>query len=94
MENLEEMRSGIVTINDVLSVVSLNFGAEPRSAASNTKDLRTDHSKMKKFAHNNFKLDESGGDFSKRVEKHCGKKRNCMVRPNLLLSQCFQIFVL
>ena len=45
MKKLEEMHTGIATLNDVPSVVSfLNF------------------------AHNNFKLDENGGEFSKTVE--------------------------
>ena len=44
MKKLEEMRTGIVTINDVPSIVFLNF------------------------VRNNFKLDENGGEFSKRVE--------------------------
>ena len=48
MKKLEEMRTGIAAINDVPSVVFLNF------------------------AHNNFKLDENGGEFSKRVENTMG----------------------
>ena len=48
MKKLEEMRTGIGTINDVSSVAFLNF------------------------AHNNSKLDENGGEFSKRVENTMG----------------------
>ena len=48
------------------SVVFLNFGAEPQSAVGSIQDLRTDYSKIKKVG--NFKLDESGGEFSKGVE--------------------------
>ena len=46
MKKLEEMRTGIATINDM--PVFLNF------------------------AHNNFKLDKNGGEFSKRVENTMG----------------------
>ena len=57
----------IGTKSDVPSVVFLNFGAEPQSAVGSTQESRTDHSKMKKVGHDNFKLHETGGDFSKRV---------------------------
>ena len=50
------------------SVVFLNFGAEPQSAVGSIQELRTDYSKMKKVGHDNIKLDETGGYFSKRVE--------------------------
>ena len=56
------------------SVVFLNFGAEPQYAVGtcSIQELITDNSKMKKkkknLAHDNFKLDETGGYFSKRVE--------------------------
>ena len=54
--------------SDVPSVVLLNFGAEPQSAVGSIQELRTNYSKMKKFGHDNFKLDVTGGDFSKWVE--------------------------
>ena len=50
------------------SVVFLNFGAEPQCAVGSLQDLRTDYSKMKKVGQDNFKLDDTGGDFSKWVE--------------------------
>ena len=28
----------------------------------------------------NLKFDKHDGNFSKRVEKHCGKRRNCLLR--------------
>ena len=31
-------------------------------------------------ADKNFKSDENGRKFSERVEKHCGKRRNCLLR--------------
>ena len=39
-----------------------------------------DSSKLKGFAHDNFRIDENGRQFSKTVEKHCGKRRNCSLR--------------
>ena len=50
------------------SVIFLDFGAEPQRAVGSIQELRTDYSKMKKVGHDNIKLDETGGDFSKRVE--------------------------
>ena len=91
MEKLEEM-TGIATMNDVPSVVFLNFGPEPQSAVGSTQDLGTDYSNIKMFARYNFELDENGGAFSKRVE-NLWERRNCAVRPNLLSAQCFQIFL-
>ena len=38
-----------------------------------------DSSKLKKFANNNFKFDENGGELS-TGRKHCGKRRNCSLR--------------
>ena len=46
----------------------LNFGAEPQSTVGSIQELRTDYSKMKEVGHDNFKLGETGGDFSERVE--------------------------
>ena len=39
-----------------------------------------DSSKLKEFADDNFRFDENGKKLSKRVEKNCGKKRNCSLR--------------
>ena len=44
------------------------------------KRPNVDSSKLKEFAHDNFKLDENGRKFSKQVEKHCGKRRNCLLQ--------------
>ena len=64
------MCTRVATINDVPGVVFLNFGVEPQRAVWSIQDLRTDYSKMikKKLAHDNFKLDETGGELSKMVE--------------------------
>ena len=48
MDKLEEIRTGIATINHVPSVVFLNFGAEPQSAVVRIQVLRTDYSKINK----------------------------------------------
>ena len=39
-----------------------------------------DSSKLKEVADNNFKFYENDIKFSKRVEKHYGKRRNCSLR--------------
>ena len=44
---------------------------------------------LTEFAHDNFKLDENGGKFSKTLEKHCGKRRNCLLRAISLLPAVF-----
>ena len=68
MEDLEEM-TAIATINDVPSIVFLNFHPEPQSTVGSTQDLGTGYFNIKKkFAHDNFELDENGRVFSKRVE--------------------------
>ena len=74
MEKLEVM-TGIATMNDVPCVIFLNFGPEPQSAVGSTQDFGTDYSNIKKFAHNNFELDENGGAFSKRVENLWDKEK-------------------
>ena len=38
-----------------------------------------DSSKLKVYADDNFKLYENGKKLSKWVEKHCGKRRNCLI---------------
>ena len=77
MEKLEEMRTGRTMINDVLSVVFLNFGVEPQRAASSRKDLRTNHSKMKKKSLHTtiLNLMKMAGS-SPKGWKHSGKWRN------------------
>ena len=42
----------------------------------------SDSSKLKNFAGDNFKFQESGRKFSKRVENTVGKRRNCSLRAN------------
>ena len=88
------MFTGVATINDVPSVVFLNFGVEPQSAVGSIQDLRTDYSKMNKIWRttilNLMKLVVSFPKWYKTLEK----RRNCVLRPNLLVPQCFQIFVL
>ena len=39
-----------------------------------------DSSKLKEFADDNFKFDENGRKFSKRVE-NTGKRKNCSISP-------------
>ena len=36
-----------------------------------------DSSKLKEFTDDNFEFGGNGVKFSKRVEKYCGKRRNC-----------------
>ena len=36
-----------------------------------------DCSKVEEFENDNFEFDENARKFSKRVEKHCGKRRIC-----------------
>ena len=36
-----------------------------------------DSSKLKELADDNFEFDENGRKLSIKVEKHCGKRRNC-----------------
>ena len=49
---------------------------------------------MKDFAEDNFKFDENGRQLSNLVEKHCGKRRNCLLRgispfPTVFSKACF-----
>ena len=56
---------------DVPSVVHFILGADPQIAIGSTQDFITNfqnEKKKKKFAHDNFKLDYTGGEFSKMVE--------------------------
>ena len=47
-------------------------------------------SKLKEFADNNFKVDENGRKFSKRVENTVGKGEIGHQEQFLLFPQCFQ----
>ena len=57
---------------------------------SQTKIL--DCSKMKEFAYNDFKFDESGKMFFKRVKSTVGKGEIARHEQFLLFPQCFQDF--
>ena len=46
--------------------------------------------KLKEFADNNFKFDENGRKFSKRVENSMGKGEIAGDEQFLLFPQCFQ----
>ena len=46
--------------------------------------------KMKEFAEDNFKFDENGRKFPKRVENTVGKGEIARYEQFLLFSQCFQ----
>ena len=45
---------------------------------------------MKEFADDNFKFDENGKKFSKRLENTVGKGEIAHYEQFLLFSQCFQ----
>ena len=49
-----------------------------------------DSSKMKEFADDNFKFDENGRKFSKRVENTVEKGEIVRYKQFLLFPQCFQ----
>ena len=49
-----------------------------------------DSSKLKEFADDNFKFDENGRKFSKRVENTVGKGEIARYEQFLLFPQCFQ----
>ena len=49
-----------------------------------------DSSKLKEFAHDNFKLDENGRKFSKSVENTLGKGEIVHYKQFLLFPQCSQ----
>ena len=49
-----------------------------------------DTSKFKEFAEDNFKCDENGRNFSKRVESTVGKGEIARYEQFLLFPQCFQ----
>ena len=54
------------------------------------KQQIVDASKLKKFADNNFKFDENGRKFSKRIENTVGKGEIAHYEQFLLFTQCFQ----
>ena len=47
-------------------------------------------SKLKEFADDNFKYDENGRKFSKRVENTVGKGEIARYKQFLLFRECFQ----
>ena len=47
---------------------------------SQKKPQILDSSKLVEFADDNFKLDENGGKFSKKVQNTVGKGKNCSLR--------------
>ena len=49
-----------------------------------------DSSKLKEFADDNFKFDDSGRKFSKWVENTAGKGEIARYEQFLLFPQCFQ----
>ena len=49
-----------------------------------------DSSRLKEFVEDNFKIDENGREFSKRVEKTVGKGEFACFEKFLLFPQCFQ----
>ena len=49
-----------------------------------------DSSNLKEFADDNFKLDENGRKFSRRVEKSVGIGQIAGYKQFLLFPQCFQ----
>ena len=53
-------------------------------------DKILDSSKLKDFADDNFKIDENGRKFSKRMESTVGKGEIARYEQFLLFTQCFQ----
>ena len=49
-----------------------------------------DASKLKEFADDNFKFNENGTKFSKRVENNVGKGETARYKQFLLFPHCFQ----
>ena len=49
-----------------------------------------DSSKLKEFADDNFKFDENGRQFSKRLENTVGKGEIARYKQFLLFPPCFQ----
>ena len=47
-------------------------------------------SNLKEVADDNFKFDENGREFLKRIENTMGKKKKLLVTTNFSFSQCFQ----
>ena len=57
----------------------------------NPKQQISDTSKQREFADDNFKLDENGRWFSKRVENTVGKGEIARDEQFLFFPQCFQM---
>ena len=55
-----------------------------------TRQEIVDSSKLKKFADDNFKLEEKWKKVIQTGRKHCGKRRNARYEHFLLFPQCFQ----
>ena len=53
------------------------------------KQLILDSSKLKEFADDNFKIDENGRQFSKRVENNVGNGEIARYEQFLLFPHCF-----
>ena len=53
-----------------------------------SKTTNSDSSKLKEFADNNFKFDENGGKFSRRIENTV-EKGEIACYEQFLSSQCF-----
>ena len=55
-----------------------------------TLSQTTHSSNLKEFAYDNFKFDETGGKFSKRVESTVGNGEIARYEQFLLFPLCFQ----
>ena len=72
--------------------VALNFNTtnQPYCGVAFPKQQILDSSKLKGFADYNFRFDENGRKFSKRVENAVGKGEIARYEQFLLFPQCFQ----
>ena len=76
-----------LTFNSILTGLILHnvsFGCEPFP-----KRQILDSTKLKDFTDDNFKFDENGEKFSKRVENTVGKGEIARYEQFLLFPQCF-----
>ena len=55
-----------------------------------SQTINLDSSKLKEFADNNFKLDENGRKFPKRVQNTVGKGKIARYEQLLLFPHCFK----
>ena len=69
--------------NNIFTVENLNVNPTPN-------DNTFCRSKLKEFADDNLKFDESGKRFSTRVENNVGKGEIARYEHILLFPQCFQ----